>query len=173
MSIRLLQDYIPNEGQSIRVNDILCRGHLNVAEDITAVGNLDVNTVRCEHITFDKIPNANIVQGTSITTEIDASAVANGYNFNVATFPTTLASGAQALFDMQLPADLLSSYGFGSISQYYYNGIYGTDGIPVITLLNQNSTNDKATFLIRNEGTQVLNGSIHFRWSYALGVIAP
>ena len=173
MSIRLLQDYIPNEGQSIRVNDILCRGHLNVNEDITAVGNLDVNTLRCEHITFDKIPNANIVQGTSITTEIDASSVANPYNFNIATYGTTLGSGAQALFDLQLPADLLSSYGFGSISQYYYGGVIGSDGIPVITLLNQNSANDKATFLIKNVGNQDLNGSIHFRWSYALGVIAP
>ena len=71
-------------------------------------------------ITHGNIPNANVVQTPSITTAIDATAVTNPYNFNVATAIATTASGGTEVFFLNMPPSFLNSFGFASISAYYW-----------------------------------------------------
>ena len=138
-------------------------GRLN---DLVLDGNVTVNTT----ITHGNIPNANIIQLTSVSTQIDATAVANPYNFNVSTFGATLSAGSHTTFFLAMPIGLLNSYGFASVSVYYYSGVVGTAGIPVLTLITQE--NDKVLFMLKNEHpTNALNGNIHFRFKYELGSI--
>ena len=149
MSIRLLQSSVQQENQSIKINDVTVRGN----------------------IIHGNIPSANIVQLTSQSTEIDASTVKNPYNFNVGTFTATLAAGTNTTFFLAMPAGFLNSYGFASVSVYYYSGVVGTAGIPTLTILTQE--NDKVSFMLKNEhASNALNGNIHFRFKYEAGQVA-
>ena len=141
-------------------------GRLN---NIVLDGNVTVNTT----ITHGNIPNANIVQGTSITTAIDASSVANPYNFNVATFPATTASGGQEYFLLNIPPSIIDSFGFASIYVYYYGGVVGTAGYPLLSILTADAPNNRFMLLLENKHpSNALNGSIHFRFKYERGVVA-
>jgi hypothetical protein len=149
MSIRLLQSNVPQENQSIKINDVTVRGN----------------------IIHGNIPNANIVQLTSVSTQIDATSVANPYNFNVSTFVATLSAGSHTTFFLAMPVGFLNSFGFASVSVYYYSGVVGTAGIPVLTIITQE--NDKVLFMLKNEHpSNALNGNIHFRFKYEAGQVA-
>jgi hypothetical protein len=170
MSVQFLKSDIPQEAQTIKVNDITCRGHQTIAEyltvtgGVTCVAGLKVGTA----ITHDNIPSANIVQATSVATAIDATAVANPYNFNVSTETATLSAGSHVSFFLNMPAGVLNSLGFASISVYYYSGVVGTAGIPTLSIITQES--DRITLMLKNEhGSNALNGNIHFRFKYELG----
>ena len=170
MSALFYQNAVPQENQSIRCNDMIVRGHQTIAEYLDVTGNLttaaglQVGT----SITHDNIPVANIIQLTSITTAIDATAVANPYNFNVSTFTSTLGAGSHTTFFLNMPVPFLNSLGFASISVYYYSGVVGTAGIPVLTIITQE--NDKVLVMLKNEhNSNALNGNIHFRFKYELG----
>lgn len=170
MSARFFQQDTPAENQSIKVNDATIRGAASVAEALTVTGNLStaaglkVGT----SITHDNIPAANIVQATSITTAIDATAVANPFNFNVSTQTATTAAGGEETFFLNMPAGRLNSLGFASVSVYYYSAVVGTAGIPVLSIVTQES--DRVTLVLRNaHGANALNGLIHFRFKYELG----
>ena len=173
MSARFFQQDTPCENQSIKVNDIVCRGHQTVAEYLNVTGNLATAaglTVGTS-ITHDNIPVANIVQLTSVSTPIDATAVANPYNFNVSTFPATLSAGSHTTFFLEMPVGFLNSLGFASVSPYYYSNVVGTGGIPVLTIITQE--NDKVLFMLKNEHpANALNGELHFRFKYELGQAA-
>ena len=173
MSARYFQQSHNNENLSIKCNDAEVRGALLVAETLTATGNLATNAGLKvgTSITHDNIPSANIVQLTSPSTEIDATAVANPYNFNVSTFNATLLAGTQTTFFLAMPSTILNSYGFASISVYYYSGVVGTAGIPTLTIVTQE--NDKVLILLKNEdAANALNGNLHFRFKYELGKAA-
>ena len=170
MSVRFLQSLTPQEEQSIRVNDVVVRGHQSVAEYLNVTGNvgcisgLSVGTA----ITHKNIPVANITQLTSISTAIDASAVANPYNFNVTMFTATTVAGGTDRFFLNMPTGVLNSLGFASISAYYYSGVVGTAGIPVLSIVTQEQ--NRVTILLKNEDSaNALNGVIHFRFKYELG----
>tara|TARA_R110002050_G_scaffold286332_1_gene436708 strand:+ start:1261 stop:1779 length:519 start_codon:yes stop_codon:yes gene_type:complete len=172
MSALFYQNVIPQENQSIRVNDAVIRGHATIAEyatvggSLTAAGALSVGS----SITHDNIPAANLIQGTSISTAIDATTVANPYNFCVNTFVATTAAGGQERFFINMKPGLLNSFGFSSISQYFYTNVIGTGGVPVLSIVTQES--DRVTVLLKNEGVNALNGSIHFRFKHELGLVA-
>jgi hypothetical protein len=173
MSVRYLQSLTPNELQTIRVNDCIVRGHQSVAEYLNVTGNLSTAAALQvgTSITHDNIPVANITQLTSITTAIDATAVANPYNFNVTTFTSTLAAGSHTTFFLNMPIPFLNSLGFASISVYYYSGVVGTAGIPVLSIVTQE--NDKVLIMLKNEhNSNALNGNLHFRFKYELGTNA-
>lgn len=173
MSARFFQQSTPCENQSIKVNDAIIRGHTTIAEYLTVGGYLTTTgAVKVgSFIQHDNIPAANIVQGTSITTAIDATAVANGYNFNVSTFAATTAAGGEETFFLNMPAGQLNSLGFASVSVYYYSNVVGTAGIPVLSIVTQES--DRVTLVLRNvHGANALNGNIHFRFKYELGLNA-
>ena len=173
MSVRYLQSLTPNELQTIRVNDCIVRGHQSVAEYLNVTGNLSTAAALQvgTSITHDNIPVANITQLTSITTAIDATAVANPYNFNVTTFTSTLGAGSHTTFFLNMPVPFLNSLGFASISVYYYSGVVGTAGIPVLTIITQE--NDKVLVMLKNEhNSNALNGNLHFRFKYELGTNA-
>ena len=170
MSVQFLQSTVPQESQTIRVNDCIIRGHSTVAEYLNVTGalstaaGLTVGTT----ITHANIPSANIAQLTSPSTEIDATAVANPYNFNVSTFTATLAAGTQTTFFLAMKPGAMNSYGFASVSVYYYSNVVGTGGIPTLTIITQE--NDKVLFMLKNEHpSNALNGNIHFRFKYELG----
>lgn len=170
MSVRFLKSLTPQEEQSIRVNDVVVRGHQSVAEYLNVTGNvgcisgLSIGTA----VTHKNIPSANIVQTTSLATAIDATAVANPYNFNVSTETATLSAGSHTVFFLNMPAGVLNSLGFASVSVYYYSGVVGTAGIPTLTIITQE--NDKVLLMMKNEhGANALNGNIHFRFKYELG----
>lgn len=169
MSALFYQNVIPQENQSIRVNDAVIRGHATIAEYVTADSlSLAKGITVGTSITHDNIPAANIVQATSITTAIDATAVANSFNFNVSTFAATTAAGGEETFFLNMPAGRLNSLGFASVSQYYYSGVVGTAGIPVLSIVTQES--DRVTLVLRNvHAANALNGNIHFRFKYELG----
>ena len=172
MSALFYQNVIPQENQSIKVNDAVIRGHATIADYVTAdslslVKGLTVGTT----ITHDNIPAANITQLTSINTAIDASAVANPYNFNVSTFNATTVAGATDRFFLNMPAGTLNNIGFASISAYYYSNVVGTAGEPTLHIMTQEA--DRVTILLRNnDAANALNGIIHFRFKYELGVSA-
>ena len=170
MSVQFLQSTVPQESQTIRVNDCIIRGHGTVAEYLNVTGALSTTaglTVGTT-ITHANIPSANIVQLTSPSTEIDATGVANPYNFNVSTFNATLAAGTQTTFFLAMPSSILNSLGFASVSVYYYSNVVGTGGIPTLTIITQE--NDKVLFMLKNEHpSNALNGNIHFRFKYELG----
>ena len=172
MSAQFLNSTVPQEAQTIRVNDATVRGSLVCNESCTAAGlattaGLSVGTA----ITHKNIPSANIVQATSTATEIDATGVANPYNFNVSTETATLSAGSHVAFFLAMPAGVLNSLGFASISVYYYSGVVGTAGIPTLKIITQE--NDKVLFMLKNEhGSNALNGNIHFRFKYELGTNA-
>ena len=170
MSALFYQNAVPQENQSIRCNDITVRGSVVANESVTVTGNLSTAaglTVGTS-ITHDNIPAANITQLTSPSTEIDATAVANPYNFNVSTFTSTLAAGTNTRFFLAMPAGFLNSLGFASISVYYYSNVVGTGGIPTLTIITQE--NDKVLIMLKNEdAANALNGNLHFRFKYELG----
>lgn len=170
MSAKFFQQDTPAENQYIKVNDITCRGAATIAESLSVTGNLStagglqVGT----SITHDNIPAANIVQPTSISTAIDATGVANPFNFNVSTETATLSAGSHVVFFLNMPAGRLNSLGFASVSVYYYSGVIGTAGIPTLRIITQES--DRVTLMLKNEhGSNALNGNIHFRFKYELG----
>tara|TARA_B110001450_G_C17205710_1_gene313324 strand:- start:9 stop:527 length:519 start_codon:yes stop_codon:yes gene_type:complete len=170
MSVQFLKSTVPQESQTIRVNDCIIRGHSTVAEYLTVTGALATNAGLKvgTAITHDNIPSANIVQLTSPSTEINATAVANPYNFNVSTFNATLSAGSFTTFFLAMKPGLMNSLGFASASVYYYSNVVGTGGIPTLTIITQE--NDKVLFLLKNEhGSNALNGNIHFRFKYELG----
>lgn len=176
MSARFFQQSTPAENQSIKVNDAIIRGHATIAEYATLGGNLTVtgaasvgtNLTVGTSITHDNIPAANIVQATSISTAIDATGVANPFNFNVSTETATTAAGGENTFFLNMPAGRLNSLGFASISQYYYSGVVGTAGIPVLSIVTQEA--DRVTIVLKNvHSANALNGNIHFRFKYELG----
>ena len=173
MSALFYQNVIPQENQSIRVNDAVIRGHATIAEyatvggSLTAAGALSVGS----SITHDNIPAANLIQGTSISTAIDATTVANPYNFCVNTFNATTAAGATDRFFINMKPGLLNSFGFSSISAYFYTNVVGTAGIPVLSIVTQEA--DRVTVVLKNEdAANALNGSIHFRFKHELGLVA-
>ena len=170
MSARFFQQDSPCENQSIKVNDITCRGAATIAEAMTVTGNMSTAaglTVGTS-ITHDNIPAANIIQPTSISTAIDATAVANPYNFNVSTETATLTAGSHTTFFLLMPPGVLNSLGFAGVSVYYYSGVVGTAGIPVLSIVTQES--DRVTFVLRNvHNSNALNGNLHFRFKYELG----
>lgn len=173
MSARYFQQSHNNENLSIKCNDLTVRGAASVVENLTTTGSLttDAGLRVGTSITHDNIPSANIVQATSITTAIDATAVANPFNFNVSTFGATTAAGGEETFFLNMPAGRLNSLGFASVSVYYYSGVVGTAGIPVLSIVTQES--DRVTLVLRNvHATNALNGNIHFRFKYELGMAA-
>jgi len=173
MSARFFQQSTPAENQSIKVNDAIIRGHSTVAEYLTVGEYLNVaGAVKVgSFIQHDNIPAANIVQLTSINTAIDATAVANPYNFNVSMFNATTVAGATDRFFLNMPAGVLNSLGFASISAYYYSNVIGTAGEPTLHIMTQEA--DRVTILLRNnDAANALNGVIHFRFKYELGLVA-
>ena len=173
MSANFFRSDTPSESTTIKVNDIKCRGHATVAEYLNVTGALGTASTLSvgTSITHDNIPAANIVQLTSSNTEIDATAVANPYNFNVSTFNATLAASTNTRFFLAMPPNFLNDLGFASISVYYYSGVVGTAGIPTLTIITQE--NDKVLIMLKNEDTvNALNGNIHFRFKYELGKAA-
>lgn len=173
MSARFFQQSTPAENQSIKVNDATIRGHSTIAEYLTVGGYLTTTgAIKVgSYIQHDNIPAANITQLTSITTAIDATAVANRYNFNVSTFNATTAAGGEETFFLNMPAGTLNSLGFASVSVYYYSGVVGTAGIPVLSIVTQEA--DRVTLVLRNvHGANALSGNIHFRFKYELGLNA-
>jgi hypothetical protein len=179
MSAKFFQQDSPCENQFIKCNDITCRGHVVIEEYATVGGNLTVTgaaTVDAglkvgKAITHANIPAANIVQLTSISTAIDATTVANPYNFNVSMFTATTVAGATDRFFLNMPAGVLNSLGFSSISAYYYSNVIGTAGLPVLSIMTQEA--DRVTILLKNEhAANALNGVIHFRFKHELGEVA-
>jgi hypothetical protein len=167
MSAQFFQSNIPAENQTIRVNDAIIRGDCVVSGSTQCDGSLVVSS----SLTYANIPNANIVQLTSVSTQIDATSVANPYNFNVSTFSATLSAGSHTTFFLAMPAGVLNSFGFANVSVYYYSGVVGTAGIPVLTIITQE--NEKVLFMLKNEHpTNALNGNIHFRFKYDKGTVA-
>jgi|TARA_R110002050_G_scaffold105781_6_gene215582 hypothetical protein len=173
MSARFFQQSTPAENQSIKVNDITCRGHATVAEYLTVAEYMNVDgAIKVgSFIQHDNIPAANLIQGTSISTAIDATTVANPYNFCVNTFNATTAAGATDRFFINMKPGLLNSFGFSSVSAYFYTNVVGTGGIPVLSIVTQEA--DRVTVLLKNEdAANALNGSIHFRFKHELGLVA-
>ena len=167
MSAQFLQSYTPAENQTIRVNSAIIRGDCVVSGVTQCDGSLIVSS----SLTYANIPSANIVQLTSPSTEINATGVANAYNFNVETFTSTLAAGANTRFFLAMPAGVLNSYGFASVSVYYYSNVVGTGGIPILSIITQE--NDKVLLLLENKDpANALNGNIHFRFKYDKGTVA-
>ena len=173
MSARFFQQSTPAENQSIKVNDATIRGHATIAEYLTITGNLTADGALKvgSFIQHDNIPNTNLVQLTSVSTQIDATTVANPYNFNVSTFDATLSAGSHTTFFLAMKPGLMNSFGFASASVYYYSNVVGTGGIPTLTIITQE--NDKVLFMLKNEHpSNALNGNIHFRFKYELGLSA-
>ena len=179
MSANYFRSDTNQENQTIKVNDAIIRGNCTVAGASTVAGTLGCTgalTVGAgltvgTSITHDNIPAANIVQLTSITTAIDATGVANPFNFNVSTFNAATLAGGEETFFLNMPAGRLNSYGFAGISQYYYSGVVGTAGIPVLSIVTQEA--DRVTIVLKNEHpSNALNGNIHFRFKYELGQLA-
>ena len=170
MSAQFFQQDTPCENQSIKVNDATIRGAASVAEAMTVTGNLSTSAALTvgTSITHDNIPAANIVQPTSISTAIDATGVANPFNFNVSTATATLSAGSHSTFFLNMPAGRLNSLGFASVSVYYYSNVVGTAGIPVLSIITQEA--NRVTLMLKNEhAANALNGNIHFRFKYELG----
>ena len=181
MSIQLLQSYIPQQNQNIKCNDVAIRGALSVAESITAVGNLSVGGSTSltagisvgTAITHANIPSDNVEQLTSITTAIDASSVANPYNFAVSAQTATTAAGGEEYFLLNMPTGILTNRGFAGVSVYYYSGVVGTAGFPVLSIMTVDISNNRLMLLLENKHpTNALSGVIHFRFKYELGTYA-
>ena len=173
MSARFFQQSTPAENQSIKVNDATIRGHATIAEYLTVSGNVTASGALKvgSFIQHDNIPNTNLVQLTSVSTQIDATTVANPYNFNVSTFTSTLAAGTNTRFFLTMPPSFLNALGFASVSVYYYSNVVGTGGIPTLTIITQE--NDKVLLMLKNEdAANALNGNLHFRFKYELGKAA-
>ena len=181
MSAQFLQSYTPQENQTIRVNDCVVRGALSCAENAVITGNvsaggnvtltagISVGTA----ITHANIPSSNISQLTSITTAIDASSVANPYNFAVTSQSAGTAAGGEEYFFLDMPAGILTNRGFAGVSVYYYGGVVGTGGYPLLSILTADIPNNRLMLLLENKHpTNVLNGAVHFRFKYELGTYA-
>tara|TARA_R110000744_G_scaffold169195_2_gene287052 strand:- start:1353 stop:1808 length:456 start_codon:yes stop_codon:yes gene_type:complete len=148
MSSQYLDSYTPSNNTNLKCNEVLVRGH----------------------VTHGNIPSANIVQPTNITTDIDASAVANAYNFTVTTQTATTAAGGTERFFLNLPTGILNSYGLGQAYVYYYSGVVGTAGVPVLSIITQDAPNHRIMMLLENKhASNALSGVIHFRWSLSAG----
>jgi hypothetical protein len=180
-----LNDPIIQNSKAIKVHSAEVNGNLKLSAQSGTTGLSTNNGVNCDFngevdvnaltvqtaITHANIPNANIIQLTSIATPIDATAVANPYNFNVSTFTATLTSGSHTTFFLNMPVGFLNSFGFASISVYYYSNVVGTGGIPVLTIITQE--NDKVLIMLKNEhNSNALNGNLHFRFKYEKGIVA-
>ena len=181
MSVRFLQNYTPAENQTIHTNDCVVRGALSCAENavitgtVSAGGNvsltagISVGTA----ITHANIPSSNIVQLTSITTAVDASSVSNPYNFAVTSEVATTVAGGEEYFFLDMPAGILTNRGFAGVSVYYYGGVVGTAGYPLLSIITVDIPNNRLMLLLENKHpTNALNGAVHFRFKYELGTYA-
>tara|TARA_R110002110_G_scaffold34819_1_gene118066 strand:- start:669 stop:1190 length:522 start_codon:yes stop_codon:yes gene_type:complete len=173
MSAQFLQSSTPSEFHSIKVNDCTIRGGCTVAENFTCAASVDAQTLRAQYITYDQIPSANIVQATDINTAIDATAVANPYNFTVTSQTATTAAGGTERFFLNLPTGILSSQAKAEVYAYYYSGVVGTAGIPCLSIIVGDTPNNRVDLILENKhAANALNGVIHFRFSLSLGALA-
>ena len=148
MSSQYLNSYTSNKNVNVKCNEVLIRGH----------------------ITHANIPNANIVQPTNINTAIDATTVSNPYNFTVTSETATTVAGGSERFFLNLPTGILNSYGLRQVYVYYYSGVVGTAGIPILSIITADAPNNRVELILENKhASNALNGSVHFRWSYSAG----
>ena len=116
MSVQFLQSTVPQESQTIRVNDCIIRGHGTVAEYLTVTGNLSTNgslglgphpsdASKSGEIT---LPAMSVY--TQLTSTTTAVSVASGdQQFIVDTFDTgVIAAGATVSFAVNNPSILLN-----------------------------------------------------------------
>tara|TARA_R110002072_G_scaffold104713_7_gene229356 strand:+ start:866 stop:1411 length:546 start_codon:yes stop_codon:yes gene_type:complete len=181
MSAQFLQSYTPQENQTIRVNDAIIRGALSCAENAVITGNvsaggnvsLTAGISVGSAITHANIPSSNVEQLTSITTAIDASSVANPYNFAVTSQTATTAANGEEYIFLDMPTGILTNRGFAGVSVYYYSGVVGTAGYPLLEILTVDIPNNRIMLLLENKHpSNALNGAIHFRVKYELGTYA-
>ena len=107
MSVQFLQSTVPQEAQTIRVNDCVIRGHSTVAEYLTVTGNVSTNgslgfgphpsdASKSGEIT---LPAMSLTQQAT-STGTNVGITGDPQQFVISTFDGSIAAGATASFSV-------------------------------------------------------------------------
>lgn len=157
MSIRLLQSNIPQENQTIKVNDATIRGNLVANNSVTA-NSLSVSVgSNLKKLTFKPLP-VEYTQTTSAGTAVAITGAEESFDVN--TFSLTTASGTLEAFN-------ISHSGIGvndmvQLTQVNYSGDYNINGALCAHVANVSA--GIITIGIKNWGTGSANGPIKLRF---------
>lgn len=153
MSAQYLQQSIPNESQTIKVNDCTIRGNLVVEGSTTVASEFIASGLKCASITLNG--DLSFPQQTSITTTVDARASSD--TFEIATVAKTLTAGETVQFDV-LQSNLDGRENI-IVSMSGYSGSFLADGTPIVFLQKIDSGNNKFTVGIKNIAVSQSTGS--------------
>lgn len=157
MSIRLLQSYIPQENQTIRVNDATIRGNLVANNSVTANSLVVSNNSNLKSLTFKPAP----VGYTQTTSAGTAVAITGGEEcFDVTTYALTTASGALEAFDITHSG--IGALDMVHLTQVSYSGSYNVNGALMVHIANISA--GSMTIGIKNWGSGSANGAIKLRF---------
>lgn len=157
MSIRLLQSYIPQENQTIRVNDATVRGSLIVNESSTLNSLTISGNTQLKKVVFRPEP----VGYTQTTSAGTAVAITGGEEcFDVTTYALTTASGALEAFDITHSG--IGALDMVHLTQVSYSGSYNVNGALMAHIANISA--GSMTIGIKNWGSGTANGAIKLRF---------
>ena len=157
----------PNENQSIKINDLECRGNIAVldgtinANSIIASGL--IGTVSCKTIKING--GSTLTQLTSPSTAVDASTA--GDVFKITTVSLSMASGGFDSFIVNLSE--LNDYDNIIVSIAYYTGTFVTNGIPQVSTQWMIAGANSFRIGILNSGSSSLAGSLDINVSIIRG----
>tara|TARA_R110002049_G_scaffold85169_1_gene216693 strand:- start:160 stop:684 length:525 start_codon:yes stop_codon:yes gene_type:complete len=163
MSAQFLNSTVPQEAQTIRVNDATVRGSLVCNEVISASGGIDSAKI-VSAAQFSQDGGTTHTQTTSLSTTVDASGAGLSRLFQVATVSATLAAGASSEFLFIMPTGTLGtspSYHNVVCSMYDYSGSYSSNGTPFAYIGSIDPTQHRVRVIVKNlAASQALNGVI-------------
>ena len=115
MSVQFLQQSVPQESQSIKVNDLTVRGHQTVAEYITVDGNVTSGGILTLAPNSDPLASGKVLLPamtvyTQLTSQTTAVSIASGdQQFILDTFDTaSIPAGTAISFNINNPSILLN-----------------------------------------------------------------
>ena len=172
MSAQFFKSDTPQENQSIKVNDVECRGSLSCAEVLSCASGIDSAAVVSAK-QFGQDGGTTHVQATSDSTAVDATGAGTSRLYQIETVNLTLAFGATTNFHVLLPTGALGtspSYYNVVMSVYDYSGSYNTNGTPIAWIGSIDPTQNRVLIVIKNiAASQSLSGVLKFNLNIIQG----
>ena len=157
MSIRLLQSTIPQENQTVRVNDCIVRGAITCAESATVNSLVVSNGANFKRVTFKPLPVA-YTQTTSAGTVVAITGAEESFDIN--TFALTTAAGALEAFDITHSG--VGANDMVQLTQVSYSGNYNVNGALCAHVAAVSA--GSITIGIKNWGSGSANGAMKLRF---------
>lgn len=158
MSARFYQSSIPQENQTIRVNDAIVRGNITCSGSASVTGNLSASGITSlKRLNFSPAPVGYTQTGSSGAA---VNITGNDECFDVTTFSLTTASGALEAFE--ITNTNVGANDSIQLTQVSYSGAYNVNGALMAHVAAVGA--GSITVGIRNWGSGSANGPIKLRF---------